>query len=41
VDLVLINVDRGTAECHSTSPANPNAPNKVIVKRLAGLRMGA
>jgi hypothetical protein len=39
VDLVLINVDQGTAECHS-GPADPKAPSKSVVKRLSGLRFG-
>lgn len=39
VDLILINVDRGTAECHS-SPAGPKATNKSVIKRLSGLRLG-
>lgn len=39
VDLVLINVDRGTAECHS-SPPDPKSPTKVLVKQLSGLRLG-
>lgn len=39
VDLILINVDQGTAECHS-GPADPKAPSKSVVKRLSGLRLG-
>ena len=39
VDLVLINVDRGTAECHS-GPADPKAPSKSVVKSVSGLRLG-
>lgn len=39
VDLILINVDQGMAECHS-GPADPKAPNKSMVKRLSGLHLG-
>jgi len=39
VDLVLIDVDRGTAECHS-SPADPKSPTKRIIKRISGLHLG-
>ncbi len=38
VDLILINVDRGTADCYS-GPADPKAPSKSVVKRIAGLRL--
>jgi hypothetical protein len=39
VDLILIDVNRGTAECYS-SPNDPKAPRKERVARIEGLRFG-
>ncbi len=39
VDLVLINVERGTAEVFS-SPANSETQPKVVIARASGLRFG-
>jgi len=36
VDLILVNVDRKMAECYS-SPADPKAPKKLLVKKITGL----
>src|SRR5262249_13152138 len=39
VDLVLVNVGKGTAEWHS-GPPDPKAPSKSVVKQISGLRLG-
>jgi hypothetical protein len=39
VDLILINVDRLTAECF-VSPSDPKAPSKSPAGRLTGLKFG-
>jgi hypothetical protein len=39
VDLILINVDRRTAECY-VSPLDPKSPSKSLVSRLDGLKFG-
>jgi hypothetical protein len=39
VDLILINVDRRSAECF-VSPQDPNSPNKLLVGRLEDLKFG-
>ena len=37
VDLILIDVDAGTAECF-VSPIDPDAPEKKAVRRITGLK---
>jgi hypothetical protein len=39
VDLILINVNRGTAQCY-VSPEDPKAPRKQLVRRLTDLKFG-
>ena len=39
VDLVLVNVEAGTAECH-VGPNDPKAPAKAVVRTVRGLRFG-
>ncbi|GAC1450941.1 MAG: hypothetical protein NVSMB9_35720 [Isosphaeraceae bacterium] len=39
VDLILVNVDRRTAECY-VSPADRKAPTKMLVGRLDDLKFG-
>jgi hypothetical protein len=39
VDVILINVDRATAECH-VSPDDPKAPRKRLVRQLTDLQLG-
>jgi hypothetical protein len=40
VDLILINVDRGTAECYVSPEDDENAPSKRLVRRFTGLKFG-
>ena len=39
VDLILVNVDRRSAECH-VSPSDANAPSKSLVSQLDDLKFG-
>ena len=39
VDLILINVDRGTAECY-VGEEDAKAPSKSLVRQFTGLRFG-
>lgn len=40
VDLVLVNVENGSAECHVTQPPDMKTPSKTMVKTIQGLRFG-
>jgi hypothetical protein len=40
VDLILIDVDAGTAECFVSPPDDPDAPAKRLIRRIDGLKFG-